>query len=405
MKILTLSGLLLSSLCATAQDEPPDINLQFKANQAIKKGVAFLKGKRIGKHGHTPSGNELILLTYLHADVPEDDADLQALLKHTLNSKLENTYRVALTAMCLEELDRAKYQGRIHQCAQFLADNVGPAGQTRYGKPTEFKEDNSVATGSFRRSVKSGVSARSRGEKPDPPRTIYVKQKRPGPADADHSNMQYAALGFRACHDAGIRFEKPLIVLCLKWWKDHQEQNENAKKEGLSLDPPRRRSFGGASRVGVTRTQVLVAPQGWGYTGSKGAKGSMTAGAIGAMCIYRYILGSDWRRDTDILEGLQWLNKNYTVTQNPKAGGAWHYYYLYGLERAGMLYGTEMIGNHRWYKDGANYLISKQNGNGSWGGGKGKGAAQAALENTCFAILFLKRATQRLDVASTDGSR
>ena len=66
-------------------------------------------------------------------------------------------------------------------------------------------------------------------------------------------------------------------------------------------------------------------------------------------------------------------------------------YYMYALERAGMLYGTEMMGTHKWYPEGAKVLIETQ-------GADGTGAT--ARSDTCFAILFLKRATRALGVAT-----
>ena len=67
---------------------------------------------------------------------------------------------------------------------------------------------------------------------------------------------------------------------------------------------------------------------------------------------------------------------------------------MYALERVGMLYGTEIMMTHEWYPEGAKQLIDDQKG-GSWGDG---------TRDTCFAILFLKRATRPLDVA-TEGAR
>ena len=59
-----------------------------------------------------------------------------------------------------------------------------------------------------------------------------------------------------------------------------------------------------------------------------------------------------------------------------------------------MPYGTEKFGTHNWYNEGARYLLSKQGADGKWGSRK----------NTCFAILFLRRATRAL-VESVDKSR
>jgi len=53
--IVSLLALPAASAGAHSQDEPPDINFQFKVDQAIDKGVAFLKGKRTGSSTRTPS--------------------------------------------------------------------------------------------------------------------------------------------------------------------------------------------------------------------------------------------------------------------------------------------------------------------------------------------------------------
>jgi len=42
------------------------------------------------------------------------------------------------------------------------------------------------------------------------------------------------------------------------------------------------------------------------------------------------------------------------------------YYWLYSVERVGMLLGRRHIGGHDWYKEGATYLLKTQAANGSW---------------------------------------
>ncbi len=56
----------------------------------------------------------------------------------------------------------------------------------------------------------------------------------------------------------------------------------------------------------------------------------------------------DWRQDA----GLAW----WWVEDG--AGNSYLYYYLYALERAGMLYDTSLIGNHDWYLDGAQVILA-----------------------------------------------
>ncbi|MHC4924244.1 MAG: DUF4159 domain-containing protein, partial [Planctomycetota bacterium] len=64
-----------------------------------------------------------------------------------------------------------------------------------------------------------------------------------------------------------------------------------------------------------------------------------------------------------------------------------HLYYLYALERAGMLAGVEWMGEHDWYGVGAEHLMATQKEDGSW-----KDERRPAT-GTCFALLFLKKGT------------
>jgi hypothetical protein len=109
---------------------------------------------------------------------------------------------------------------------------------------------------------------------------------------------------------------------------------------------------------------------------------------VGALCILNYLQEKDWRQDEEVHEGLQWILKHFSVSENPGVGNKNFYYYMYGLERAGMLFGTEIIGSHKWYPEGAESLLALQQADGGWG----------ADNETCFAILFLTRATRRLVV-------
>ena len=80
--------------------------------------------------------------------------------------------------------------------------------------------------------------------------------------------------------------------------------------------------------------------------------------------------------------GFAWLARNFTILKNPRGSNRWHYYYLYGLERACELNGTAVLGGRRWYHEGAELLLEQRRGDGAW----------SSLEDTCFAILFLKKA-------------
>src|SRR6185436_4131689 len=96
------------ALAATAYAQGVD---QKRIDEAIKKGVQYLNGaESSGWDQHINNCDELILLTLIHAEVPENNPKVQEYLKKALDAKMERTYKVALLAMCLEELDRVKYQ-------------------------------------------------------------------------------------------------------------------------------------------------------------------------------------------------------------------------------------------------------------------------------------------------------
>ncbi len=96
------------------------------------------------------------------------------------------------------------------------------------------------------------------------------------------------------------------------------------------------------------------------------------------------------RVDQAIYDGLAWLDLHWTVEENP-GGARSHYYYLYALERVGVLGQIDLIGAHRWYVDGAKHLIGAQADDGHWN--SGTEIEPGDVIDTCFALLFLKKAT------------
>ncbi|RPH50709.1 MAG: hypothetical protein EHM91_01780 [Planctomycetota bacterium] len=371
-----MNALTLAVFVLVAQD-------QAKVDLAIKKGGEYLR-KGISPESHQScehpfaDSDELILWTYVHAGVPEEGPEIQALLQKMLGAELQKTYKVALQAMILEELDRVKHQHRIAECAQFLVDNQLKNGQWSYGDPTPFLKD-VPTTGTPRKDVATSGKKAAKPvpgvrTKPVVKTRIVVTKRRDGwgengAAEGDNSNSQYAALGLRACHDAGIVIPPEVAQMGLKAW-------EKTQRDG-----------------------------GWSYQLSKKqGYGSMTAGALGSMVIFHYILNEPWMKDTAIQNGLKWMADHFTVQENPDhANGPKHaastHYFLYAMERAGILYGTETFGPHAWYSEGARWLLETQKGDGSWATSGAKGST--AVWDTCFAILFLRRATRPLtDVAS-----
>jgi hypothetical protein len=178
-----------------------------------------------------------------------------------------------------------------------------------------------------------------------------------------------------------------------KWWTTSQLGDPKGKPDNT---------------VATSGGPVVAEPRGWSYVMNDRAYSSMTTGAIGAVCIYDYMLGDDWKKDKVVAGGMAWLAKNFSVTENVgpcETGGQdpkeFLYYYLYALERAGMLYDTPFVGNHDWYLDGARVILAAQKPDGSWA--ESGPATMRPTWDTCFAILFLKRATRPLVISQDRG--
>jgi hypothetical protein len=347
---------LCAGTAAPAQEKKGAVD-QAKVDAAVAKGTSYLKTltANLGRGGNREMA-ELVLLAMAHGGVPPTDPSFAPLLGQVLEMELTSTYRVSLQAMLLEEVDRVKHQARIHQCAQFLVDNQDSDGLWGYGQPTRYPQvvpvpTGNVPTGDDRPRVVIFADPEP-GQKPPVRQKIPVKQNRVMDRGTDNSNSQYAMLGLRACHDAGIVLPKEVVQRAAKWWSDAQ-----------------------------------CGDGGWSYHGKGNAYGSMTAGAIGALAICDYILGKDWKTNGDLRKGADWLAANFTVAENPRLARSHHYYYLYALERAGILYDVVKFGSHDWYAEGAKLLLAQQQPNGAWNGGP---------YDTCFAILFLKRATRSM---------
>ena len=94
--------------------------------------------------------------------------------------------------------------------------------------------------------------------------------------------------------------------------------------------------------------------------------------------------------NANLQRGTDWLGAHFFVGQNWPQRQLWKYYYLYGLERTGRLTGLRFLGDHDWYREGAEYLVHKQDRVlGFWSGSE-------VIERephiaTSFALLFLAK--------------
>ena len=192
----------------------------------------------------------------------------------------------------------------------------------------------------------------------------------------DLSNAQYAALGMRIARLAGLKVAPRAWSELLSEVLKYRAQEERVTVPG---------------RPGMSKTYKMPA-RGFTYVPGAKATGSMTAAGVSILAICRNALGARMTAshlrgsDLALKQGLNWLAHHFSVTRNPGRKRAWLYYYLYGLERVGSILDTRTLGKHRWYYEGAKQLVADQKKRGNW-------AERYTEPDTCFAVLFLKRAT------------
>ena len=358
-----------------------------EVGKAIQSGADFLK-KKYEKGFDAVAWNstlELVMLTLSHAGVPPSDPVFQKGLKELETCKLQYTYRVAALAMTLQRIDSRKYQDRIAHCAQWLIDTQLPEGEWGYPDTLSSADQAPKAIEVEPPKVAKSATAGSGGTvsmikiKRTPNKNLDMKAK------GDISNTQFAILGLKACLDAGI--EIPQSTWKLAGGYILKTQNQDG---------------------------------GWGYyfNGMKDEQSysSMTCAGVCSLVICKYGLGNkEGAKDAPVKAGLRWLgdhfkpDDNANVTKSHVADASrWLYYYLYSIERVGKIVGVDDIGKQKWYPVGAKYLLEKQKKDGSWWTGidgvQWKQAGDIETADTCFAILFLTRATPPL-VATGGGEK
>jgi hypothetical protein len=368
---------------AVAQEKPPPPVEQAKVDAAVARAAEFLKARvqeglpvvsDLPEPAHEgQTYNELVLYALLYADVPKDDPVVVKLVQDSRALPLAHTYGTAIRAQAFEKFDPVKMSADIVQCAQFLVDNQGREGHWGYSKAVPLDALPKLVFTGAPRAVASGPGAVSAQPSPAAGRATQVQRRRMVARRAwgeghDTSNTQYAMLGLTACMAAGIYPPDDSFALVEKWLS--AQQNEDG---------------------------------GWSYQERGGGSyGSMTAGAVSTLGICLGHRKQDPLKDIRIQKGLAWLARSLVFDGAPgdpwgNGGKRFQYYWIYSIERAGSLAGTQWFGDRPWYSDGVASLLAGQNADGSWS------AADPGYKvaNTCWAVLFLKQASRHLRVVFT----
>jgi hypothetical protein len=134
---------------------------------------------------------------------------------------------------------------------------------------------------------------------------------------------------------------------------------------------------------------------GFGYHPGEAERGGMTAATLGGVAVITElahgnteILGPFAKKRDRLRAAEAWMEARFDVAHQAFGQHGWtptfENEYLWAVERWCGLSGKTKIGAHDWYREGAEYLLAEQGIGGDW---------DESVENTCFALFFLRRAT------------
>jgi hypothetical protein len=313
---------------------------------AVVRGVQFLKSRaenlQVGEMA-------LAVLAMLKSDVPATDKTVVACLAklrqrfgsdgyHAERAGGTDIYEAAVVAMALANLDAESRRSEIAALAQYLTSRQKANGSWDY-------------------------DSRSFG---------------------DTSISQYAVLGLWEASNAGADVSPGVFDRAAGWFLSTQAADGGWY---YHADEPQLTTI--TMTAAGTGSLLICARQLAAYReysrGDAPSKLLTPLVATGPRPGYD-IVNTSARVEPAVKRGLAWLAANFTTTSGPVIGPTL-YYGLYGIERIGALAERDTLGRLDWFDQGRRFIVSSQQGDGSWNSTHGPEA------NTVWAILFLTRST------------
>jgi hypothetical protein len=397
---------------------PPD--LQKRVDEAIDRGVQYLKQGPLANRGwqrNSAGYASLGGLTLLECGVNPIDPVIVDAAMHVRDKmdELTNTYEIGLAILFLDRLGDKSDQKHIQTLALRLIAGQKRDGGWRYACPVlgsnEEQELLAILEKTRPRSLHDlvvvgpdgrlqGLTAlqESPGGKlgtsptPDekdlagtielkrlqdslPPRLKNIPSLTPPkegafglrPDDSDNSCTQFAVLGLWAAGRHGVHAERALSMVVTRFRSSQLQEGG----WGYPYTPHRQR--GGATPP-MTCSGLLGLAVGHGLTAAQNPD-------------------STKKQDPEVEEAFKYLDP-HIGTAGP---GRINMYYLWSVERVGVLYGLEKIRGKDWYRWGVELILNCQAPDGHWIEHGYHGSSHHT--DTCFALLFLRRANLASDLS------
>lgn len=402
-----------------------DADLSSRVGKAIDKGVVWLKkyqekdgswdpvkdakdvktysGGKDELYRYQPGFTALSLVALLKSDVSPSDPVIKKgfeyIDKYLSDSKSKIcNYDMGVILMAIEAKYAAERAQKDKKAGVQPKGKVGDWKEPKYsiGASDRKLADSLVKDLLASQSKKGGWRYGNRGVSADA-------------GDEDISATQIVLLGLKSATRMGITVNKNVFKKALDYILGGQEKDGPQVVMGGGNAEGNVEAGGGGSKTDAFIPQKADKERGWCYmpgdNDTKGDRalytkvsGSMTTAGITGLIVCKSVLSATLKKDElkkldqAIYDGIAWICSNYTVKKNPGPGG-WRstYYYLYGLERVGILGNFEAYGNNYWYKDCAEVLCDQQKEDGQWY--NNSEITNGGVVDTAFALLVLRRGT------------
>lgn len=346
MKFRTLALVIVIALAGgrlPGADLAPDA-----VRNSIDRAVSYLERQQSpsGAWPDHPAYNggitALCTLALLNSGADPQDANIQRALKFLRSLPPSQTYVVSLQTMVFCAAEPKKDLLHIRRCAKWL-------------------EETQIAVGERKGSW---------------------SYPSPAVGNGDPSNSQFALLALYEAERAGINVNTKTWRLAQQYWT--YMQNPDGSFAYVRGAP----GTGSMTCAGITSLVI---------TSGELNKGDAVVENDQVRCC------GDQTANEAIENALRWLERNFSVHVNPTSGGARSsqgnlLYYLYGVERVGRMTARRFIGQHDWYREGADMLVQNQDQLSSFWKGTGN-AETNPLIGTSFALLFMAKGRRPVLVA------
>jgi len=413
--------------------EYPRTNARLAA--AIERGVAYLKKTDAFRLG----GRALSGLTLLSCGVDKKDAAVVRLAKSVRAGlpQLTATYERSLCLLFLDMVGDVKDRKWVRRIALQLIAGQGILGGWSYKCPTLSAAQEQALLEALKSAVRYAAKTKIFVPRPvESVRTLPALQYRPGQALRfqptgweDNSLTQFVILALWRAQNDGIPVSRSLSMVearfrasqapdgswAYRWTPEagnfradsmtcagllglavsngiQQGQREGPSAAGGKLDRPRPARLGDqaiergllflSQRIGGRGLQKAVAEKAQANAQMRNLQTRLAqAGLAERPTILKQI--------QDLLKEQNNIQTGGTILGANSRGDL---YFLWSVERVAVAYDLRTIGGKDWYAWGTPFILAHQQLDGSWSD------FFPGVPDTCFALLFLKRANVALDL-------